>query len=141
MTAEQAEQLRAFDKVFQEQIDPLWSRFGSECRQFVEGFNAEWGSSKLQVESGSDFVMGRFLGVGEVLVQLVRENRHAFSVMVSDCSNLGACTVDQLPIGLSIIDGQLRFVFGPDVMTESALAVRLLTDLIAMDTPEGRTPA
>jgi len=135
----QAEEQRAFNRLFVEQIDPLWTRFGSECRQFAEGFNAEWGSQKFQVETGADFVMARFDGC-EVLVQLVRENLHAFCVMTSACNDLGACTVDQLPVGFSIADGRLGFMFGPEAMTEESLTVKLLTSLVGMNAPVGGVP-
>jgi hypothetical protein len=79
--------------------------------------------------------MARFAGGGEVLVQLVRENHHVFCVMTSGCNDMGACRVDQLPLGLSIADGRLGFVYGENTMSEAGLAVKLLTDLIAMDTP------
>ena len=96
-----AEEQRALGNLFHEQVEALWSRFGNECRQFADGFNAEWGSAKLQIEFGSDVVMAKLADGGEVLVQLVRENQHVFSVMTSGCTDLGACCVDQLPVGLS----------------------------------------
>jgi hypothetical protein len=130
-----AEEQRALANLFHEQVEPLWSRFGNECRQFADGFNAEWGSPKLQIEFGSDVVMGRFAGGGEVLVQLVRENQHVFCVLTSGCTDLGACSVDQLPLGLSIADGRLGFIYGAEAMSEDSLAVKLLTDLVQMNTP------
>lgn len=130
-----AEEQRALGNLFHEQVEPLWNRFGNECRQFVDGFNAEWGSAKLQIELGSDVVMAKFAGGGEVLVQLVRENQHVFCVMTSGCTDMGACCVDQLPLGLSIADGRLGFMYGADAMSEDSLAVKLLTDLVQMNTP------
>lgn len=130
-----AREQRALNKLFLEQVESLWTRFGTECRQFADGFNAEWGSPTLQIETGADVTMARFAGGGEVLVQLVRENHHVFCVMTSGCSELGACRVDQLPLGLSIADGRLGFVYGENSMSEAGLAVKLLTDLMAMDTP------
>jgi hypothetical protein len=116
-------------------VEPLWSRFGNECRQFADGFNAEWGSPKLQIEFGSDVVMAKIAGGGEVLVQLVRESQHVFCVMTSGCTDMGACSVDQLPLGLSIADGRLGFIYGPQTMSEHRLAVNLLTDLVQMNMP------
>jgi len=130
-----AEEQRALGSLFHEQVEPLWNRFGNECRQFADGFNAEWGSPKLQIEFGSDVVMARFAGGGEVLVQLVRENQHVFCVLTSGCTDLGACCVDQLPLGLSITAGRLGFMYGADAMSEDSLAVKLLTDLVQMNTP------
>lgn len=78
--------------------------------------------------------MARYPTGGEMLVQLVRENRHAFCVLTSGCTDMGACSVDQLPIGLSINDGRLQFMYGADEMAEDSLAVRLLTALIAVNT-------
>jgi hypothetical protein len=130
-----AEEQRALGNLFHQQVAPLWSRFGNECRQFADGFNAEWGSRKLQIELGSDVVMAKVAGGGEVLVQLVRENQHVFCVMTSGCTDMGACCVDQLPLGLSIADGRLGFVYGADAMSEESLAVKLLTDLVQMNTP------
>jgi hypothetical protein len=129
-----AEEQRALGNLFHEQVEPLWSRFGNGCRQFADGFNAEWGCVKLQIEFGSDAVMAKFAG-GEVLVQLVRENQHVFCVMTSGCTDMGACCVDQLPLGLSIADGRLGFMYGADAMSEDSLAVKLLTDLVQMNTP------
>ena len=129
-----AEEQRALGNLFHEQVEALWSRFGNECRQFADGFNAEWGAPKLQIEFGSDVVMAKLADGGEVLVQLVRENQHVFSVMTSGCTDLGACCVDQLPVGLSIADGRLGFMYGADAMSEDSLAVKLLTDLVQMNT-------
>jgi hypothetical protein len=132
-----AEEQRALGDLFQEQVGPLWSRFGNECRQFADAFNAEWGSPMLQIEFGSDVVMVKFASGGEVLVQLVRENQHVFCVMTSGCTDMGACCVDQLPLGLSIADGRLGFMYGADARSEDSLAVKLLTDLVQMNTPGG----
>jgi hypothetical protein len=131
----QAEEQRALGTLFHEQVGALWSRFGNECRQFADGFNAEWGSPALQIEFGSDAVMAKFAGGGEVLVQLVRENQHVFCVMTSGCTDMGACCVDQLPLGLSIADGRLGFMYGADAVSEDSLAIKLLTDLVQMNTP------
>jgi hypothetical protein len=130
-----ARQQRALAKLLDEQVQTIWSRFGDECLQFTEAFNSEMGSPRLRLQSGPDAVHVRLDGGGELVVQLDRENKHAWCVMTSGCSDFGACTVDQPPLGLSIADGQLRFMYGADPMSENGLAVKLLTDFIAMDAP------
>jgi hypothetical protein len=79
--------------------------------------------------------MVKFADGGEVLVQLVRENQHVFCVLTSGCTDMGACRVDQLPVGLSIADGRLGFMYGAEAMSEDGLAIQLLTDLVQMNTP------
>src|SRR5690349_11937303 len=57
LTKQQRAQQQAINALFHDQIDALWTRFGNECRQFVDGFNAEMGSSELKIETGADFVL------------------------------------------------------------------------------------
>ena len=55
--------------------------------------------------------------------------------MSTGCTNFGSCITDQAPVGLAILDGQLRFLFAGSVISEEELAVRILTDLLEADAP------
>ena len=56
--------------------------------------------------------------------------------MSTGCTNFGSCITDQAPVGLAILDGQLRFLFGGSVISEEELAVKILTDLLEADAPK-----
>ena len=134
-----AEKRRRAAVVFDRQVHSVWDRFGQECRQFAEGFNGEIGSHQLHVESNPDAVAVTFAVGGEVIVQLDRTQRHIACWMRSRCTEFGSCIVEQPPVGLTIERGHLRFVYGASVIAEDDLAVRLLTDLIRLETPVART--
>jgi len=93
------------------------------------------GSPTLTIETGADFVITRYPNGGEALVQLVRDNKHLFCVLTTGCNDMGACTVDQLPLGFSILNGRLVLMLGPEAVTEAARAVEILTSLIEMNAP------
>lgn len=132
----QAAEKRAFD-VFDRQIDPLWDRLTNECRQFAEGFNQEMGADQLRVESNPAGLMVRLTTDGaEAFFQLDRTERHVSVAMSTGCTNFGSCITDQAPVGLAILDGQLRFLFGGDAISEEELAVKILTDLLEADSPK-----
>jgi hypothetical protein len=119
-----------------QQLEPLWSRFGTECQQFAEGFNYEMGSRQLHVECGPDTVLARFSITGaEVFLQLDKTQRHIECVMSSGCTNYGSCIVEHPAVMLAIPDGQLRFVFGGTMVSEEELAVKLLTELVEFESP------
>ena len=126
---------RAFD-LFDQQIDPLWDRLTNECRHFAEGFNQEIGAHQLLVESFDAGVMVRLTTDGaEAFFQLDRTGRHVSVVMRTGCTNFGSCITDQAPVGLTILDGQLRLLFRGEAVSEEELAVRVLTDLLEPDAP------
>ena len=131
-----AAEKRAFD-VFDRQIDPLWDRLANECRQFAAGFNQEMGADQLRVESHPAGLMVRLTTDGaEAFFQLDRTARHVSVAMSTGCTNFGSCITDQAPVGLAILDGQLRFLFGGSAISEEELAVRILTDLLEADSPK-----
>jgi hypothetical protein len=131
-TAEQ----RAF-AVFDQQIDPLWDRLTNQCRQFAQGFNQEIGAHQLSVESIAAGLMVRSTTDGaEAFFQLDRTGRHVSVAMTTGCTNFGSCIRDQAPVGLTILGGQLRFLFRGQAVSEEELAVNILTDLLEADAPK-----
>jgi hypothetical protein len=131
-----AAEKRAFE-VFDQQIDPLWDRLTNECRQFAAGFNQEMGADQLRVESNPAGLMVRMATDGaEAFFQLDRDARHVSVAMTTGCTNFGSCITDQAPVGLAILDGQLRFLFGGSAISEEELAVKILTDLLEADSPK-----
>jgi hypothetical protein len=131
-----AAEKRAFE-VFDQQIGPLWDRLTTECNQFAEGFNREMGADQLRVESNPAGLMVRLTTDGaEAFFQLDRTARHVSVAMTTGCTNFGSCITDQAPVGLAIMDGQLRFLFGGSPISEEELAVRILTDLLEADAPK-----
>jgi hypothetical protein len=134
--ARKAAEQRAFE-LFDRQIEPLWGRLESECRQFAQGFNQEMGADQLRVESNPAGVMVRLMTDGaEVFFQLDRTARHVSVAMTTGCTNFGSCITDQAPVGLAILDDQLRFLFGGSAISEEELAVKILTDLLEADSPK-----
>jgi len=130
-----AAEKRAFE-VFDRQIDPLWDRLANECRQFAAGFNQEMGADQLRVESNPAGLMVRLTTDGaEAFFQLDRTARHVSVAMSTGCTNFGSCITDQAPVGLAILDGQLRLLFGGRAISEEELAVKILTDLLEADLP------
>jgi hypothetical protein len=130
-----AAEKRAFD-LFDRQIDPLWNRLENECREFAEGFNREMGADQLRVESNPAGLMVRLMTDGaEAFFQLDRTARHVSVAMTTGCTNFGSCITDQAPVGLAILDGQLRLLFGGGAISEEELAVKILTDLLEADSP------
>ena len=130
-----AAEKRAFE-VFDQQIGTLWDRLTTECNQFAEGFNREMGADQLRVESNPAGLMVRLTTDGaEAFFQLDRTARHVAVALTTGCTNFGSCITDQAPVGLAIMDGQLRFLFGGSPITEEELAVRILTDLLEADAP------
>jgi len=127
--------------VFEQQVDSVWDRFGHECRQFAKGFNDEIGSHQLHVDPNPDAVTATFAAGGEVVVQLDRTQRQIACWMRSRRADHGSCIVEQAPVGLTIERGRLRFVYGASVIAEDDLAVKLLTDLIRLETPAAATGA
>jgi hypothetical protein len=133
--ARKAAEKRAFE-VFDRQIDPMWDRLTHECQQFAGGFNREMGAEQLRVESNPAGLMVRLATDGaEVFFQLDRTARHVSVAMSTGCTNFGSCITDQAPVGLAILDGQLRFLFAGSVISEEELAVKILTDLLEADAP------
>jgi hypothetical protein len=131
-------------ETFEQQVQSVWSRFGEECRRFADGFNNEIGSRQLHVETHPDTVVVTFASGGEAVVQLDREQKHVACWIKSSCDAFGSCIVDRPPIGLTIDDDRLQFVYGAGLMSEDGLAVRLLTDLVQSNTPspaESTTPS
>jgi len=127
---------RAFD-VFDQQIDPLWDRLTNECRHFAQGFNHEMGAHQLLVESIAAGLMVRSTTDGaEAFFQLDRTARHVSVAMTTGCTNFGSCITDQAPVGLTILGGQLRFLFCGEAVSEEELAVKILTDLLEADAPK-----
>jgi hypothetical protein len=122
-------------EIFEQQVQSVWSRFGAECHQFAEGFNNEIGSHQLHVETNPDTVVVRFASGGEAVVQLDREHKHVGCWITSSCNGFGSCIVEQPPIGLTIDDDRLHFMYGASLMSEDDLAVKLLTDLVQSNTP------
>jgi|SRR5215204_4203718 len=123
--------------VFDQQIGPLWDRLVDQCRQFAHGFNQEVGANQLQVESNPAGLMVRLPADGaEAFFQLDTSERHFAVAMSTGCTSFGSCITDQAPVGLAILDGQLRFLFGGRTISEEDLAVRILTDLIEADAPK-----
>jgi hypothetical protein len=134
--ARKAAEQRAFE-LFDRQIEPMWGRLENECRQFAQGFNQEMGADQLRVESNPAGLMVRLTTDGaEVFFQLDRTARHVSVAMTTGCTNFGSCITDQAPVGLAILDGQLRFLFGGSVISEEELAVKILTDLLEADSPK-----
>jgi len=132
MTAAQ----RAFD-VFDRQIDSLWDRLTNECRHFAQGFNQEMGAHQLLVERIDAGLMVRLTTDGaEAFFQLDRTGRHVSVAMTTGCTNFGSCITDQAPVGLTILSGQLRFLFRGEAVSEEELAVKILTDLLEADAPK-----
>jgi hypothetical protein len=131
---------RAFD-LFDQQIDPLWDRLTTECRHFAQGFNHEMGARQLLVDSFDAGLMVRLTSDGaEAFFQLDRIGRHVSVVMRTGCTNFGSCITDQAPVGLTILGGQLRFLFRGEAVSEEELAVRVLTDLLEPDAPTASRP-
>lgn len=123
--------------IFDRQIDPLWNRLTDQCRQFASGFNQEMGADQLHVESNPAGLMVRLPTDGaEAFFQLDRDARHVSVMLSTGCTSFGSCITDQAPVGLAILDGQLRFLFGGAAISEEDLAVRVLTDLIEADAPK-----
>jgi hypothetical protein len=120
-------------QIFEEQIQDVWTRFGQECLQFAEGFNNEIGAHQLHVEVNSDTVVANFMMGGEVLVQLDRDHKHVGCFITSQCGAFGSCIVEQPPIGFSVEDDRLRWVYGARLMAEDDLAVKLMTELVQID--------
>jgi hypothetical protein len=134
--ARKAAEQRAFE-LFDRQIEPLWGRLENECRQFAQGFNQEMGADQLRVESNPAGVMVRLMTDGaEVFFQLDRTARHVSVAMTTGCTNFGSCITDQAPVGLAILEGELRFLFGGSTISEEELAVKILTDLLEADSPK-----
>ena len=128
-----AAELRA-GELFEQQIQGVWDRFGQECLQFAEGFNNEIGAHHLHVELGADSILAKLAMGGELMMQLDREHRHVACYITSQCGDLGSCVVEQPPIGLTLDGDQLRWVFGATAMSEDDLAVKLMTDVVQVDT-------
>jgi hypothetical protein len=122
-------------EIFEQQIQSVWSLFGQECHQFAEGFNNEIGSHQLHVETNPDTVVVKFASGGEVVVQLDREHKHVACWLTSSCDGFGSCIVEQPPLGLTIDDERLQFMYGVTLMAADDLAVKLLTDLVQSNTP------
>jgi hypothetical protein len=131
-----AAQKQAFE-AFDRQIGPLWDRLEDQCRQFAQGFNQEMGANQLHVDSNPAGLMVRLPTDGaEAFFQLDRDARHVSVMLSTGCTSFGSCITDQAPVGLAILDGQLRFLFGGAAISEEDLAVRILTDLIEADAPK-----
>ena len=122
-------------EIFEQQVQSVWSRFGEECLQFAEGFNTAIGSHQLHVETNPDTVVVRFGGRGEVVVQLDREQKHVGCWITSNCDSFGSCIVEKPSIGLTIDDERIHFMYGASLLSETDLAVTLLTDLVQSNTP------
>ncbi len=56
--------------------------------------------------------------------------------MTTGCTNFGSCITDQAPVGMTILSGQLRFLFRGQAVSEEELAVKILTDLLEADAPK-----
>jgi len=126
---------RAFD-LFDQQIDPLWDRLTNECRHFAHGFNQEMGAHQLVVESFDAGLMVKLTtDVAEAFFQLDRTARHVSVATTTGSAKFGSCIRDQAPVALTILDGQLRFLFRGEVVSEEELAVKVLTDLLEADAP------
>jgi hypothetical protein len=80
-------------------------------------------------------VVVTFATGGEAVVQLDREQKHVACWIKSSCDAFGSCIVDRPPIGLTIDDGRLQFMYGAGLISEDGLAVKLLTDLVQSNTP------
>ena len=127
---------RALD-LFDREIDPLWDRLTTGCRHFARGFNQEMGADQLLVESIDAGLLVRLTTDGaEAFFQLDRTARHVSVVMRTGCAHYGSCITDQAPVGLTILGGQLRFLFRGEAVSEEALAVKILTDLLEADAPK-----
>ncbi len=122
-------------EIFEQQVQAVWSRFGEECRRFADGFNTEIGSHQLHVETHPDTVVVTFAAGGEAVVQLDREQKHVDCWIKSSCEAFGSSIVDRPPIGLTIDDQRLQFMYGAGLMSENGLAVKLLTELVESNTP------
>lgn len=133
--AREAARKRSFE-IFDRQIDALWTRFTSECRLFAQGFNQEIGADQLRIEENPAGLLVRFTADGaEVFFQLDRADRHIACVMTSGCTSFGSCITEHAPLGLTIVDAQLRFVYGGSPVSEEDLAVRVLTSLVESGSP------
>jgi hypothetical protein len=126
-------------EIFEQQVQPVWSRFGEGCRRFAEGFNTEVGSHQLHVETHPDTVVVTFAIGGEAVIQLDREQKHIACWIKSSCDAFGSCIVDRPPVGLTIDGERLQFMYGAGLMSEDGLAVKLLTDLVQSNTPPPAT--
>jgi hypothetical protein len=130
-----AAQTRALE-IFDEQIDAVWTRFTRECRQFAEGFNQEIGSPQMRVEENPAGLMVKLPVDGsEVFFQLDRADRHVQCVMTSGCTSFGSCISEQAPLGLTIMDGRLHFLYNGQLVSEEQLAVNVLTRLVESGLP------
>ena len=113
--AAETEALALFDR----QIGPLWDRLEDQCRQFAQGFNQEMGANQLHVDSNPAGLMVRLPTDGaEAFFQLDRDARHVSVMLSTGCTSFGSCITDQAPVGLAILDGQLRFLFGGAAISE-----------------------
>ena len=79
--------------------------------------------------------MVRLAGGGEVVVQLDPEQKHVGCSITSSCDSFGSCIIEKPPIGLTIDDERLQFVYGASLMSENDFAVTLLTNLVQSNTP------
>jgi hypothetical protein len=126
-------------EIFDQQIDAVWTRFTSECGQFAEGYNQELGSHQMQLEENPAGLMVKLPSDGaEVFFQLDRTERHIQCVMSSGCTSFGSCITEQAPVGLTIMDGRLQFVYNGHVVSEEELAVNVLTRLVEAGLPTTR---
>lgn len=131
----EAAQKRSFE-IFDQQIDSLWNRFAGECRLFAQGFNQEIGADQLRIEENPAGLLVRFTADGaEVFFQLDRAERHIACIMTSGCTSFGSCITEHAPVGLTIVEGQLQFVYGGSLASEEDLAVRVLTSLVESGSP------
>jgi hypothetical protein len=121
--------------IFAQQIQAVWTRFGHECQEFAEGFNAEIGAHQLHVECSRDTIMARFAQGGEVFVQLDHDQQQIGCWLSSRCGDFGSCVVEQAPLGLTVENDRLRFVYGTSTMSEGDLAIKLLTGIFQVDEP------
>jgi len=119
---------------FEQQIEDVWNRFGQECAQFAEGFNSEMGAHHLHVECNPDTIVANFRMGGEVLVQLDRQHSQIGCFITSQCGDFGSCVVEQPPIGLAVEGERLRWVYGATPIAEADLAVKLMTELVQLET-------
>jgi hypothetical protein len=134
-TKEWEEAQRSAFQAFDQQIDPLWDRLANGCRQFAEGFNQEMGADQLHVDNHPAGLIVRMTTDGaEAFFQLDRTERHVTVASTSGCTNFGACTTVQVPVGLTILEGQLRLLLGGKPISEEELAVKILSDLLEAET-------
>lgn len=119
--------------MFEAQIHDVWNQLGHECQQFAEGFNNEMGANLLRVQSHPDSIVANLRGGGEVLIQLDREHKHVECHLSSQCGDFGSCVVEQPAIGLAVADDRLLWVYGATPIAADDLAVKLLTDLVQLE--------